>query len=402
MKFFIIMITNIHQVYKFITMLDTNKLDLANRVHRVTSRAKPSTIRLSRNINHITNCSNLRCCRDSQARELTNRTIRFNSRVSSSNSDPSKPVPSAEPVPKAGSVPSKPTPSAEHAPSADPDLCETVPCAEPSGLVNIMFQSRTDINDRKSDEPNENKDENTDESDTTGEPNQIEQLMNNPILNSINLPENFICNMKQHVDNLVNLTINRACEKIFNVNPAVVSYIDNLFYHNAKYKDLNMITPIKYTIKMSLNISNDFSLDDICAGIMNMGLTGSNTVISTNFETCIRIVKNELEIIYNRSYIQAFLQSIMNGNMEDVKKVLSEEELEKLIVCSFKELDSSIANINTMCTVCREEFCPDDKVRCLPCKHIYHQECVDGWLTSHSHKCPCCRTEAGTYVLKNN
>ncbi len=357
-------------------MLDSNnKLDLANRVHRATSRAKPSTTRLTRNINHITNCSNPRCCRNSQEIELTNRTIRFNSRVSSSDSGPSEP--SSEPVP-----------------SAVPDPCETVPY--------ITSQSRTDINDRKSDEPDENKNKNIDEPDMTGEPNQIEQLMNNPILNSINLPENFICNMKQHVENLVNLTINRACEKIFNVNPAVVSYIDKIFLNNTQYNDKNMITPIKYTIKMSLNISNDFSLDDICAGIMNMGLTGSNTIISTNFDTCLKIIKNELEIIYNRSYIQAFLQSIMNGNMEDVKKVLSDEELEKITVCSFKELDSSIANINTMCTVCREEFSPDDKVRCLPCKHIYHQECVDGWLTSHSHKCPCCRTEAGSYVLKNN
>ncbi len=372
MKFFIIYNYYIKNL-ELTRMLHSN-----TKIYRKTSRTKRSTTRFTRNINNITNCTIPRCCRDSQATELTTRTIRFNSRVSSSDS---------------GS-------------------CEPVPRAEPSGLVNIVGQSSTDINDRKSDELDENTDindrksdepdENTDKSDMTEEPNQIEQLMNNPILNSINLPENFICNMKQHVDNLVNLTINRACEKIFNVNPDVLTYIDNLFYHNAKYKDVNMITPIKYTIKMSLNISNDFSLDEICAGIMNMGLTGSNTVISTNFEKSFNIVKNELEIIYNRSYIQAFLQSIMNGNMEDVKKVLSEEELAKITVCTFKELDSSITNINTMCTVCREEFCPDDKVRCLPCKHIYHQECVDGWLTSHSHKCPCCRTEAGIYVLKNN
>ncbi len=358
-------------------MLDSN-----TKVYRKTSKKKSSTTRLTRNITNITNSTNPRCCRDSQATELTTRTIRFNGRDSQATELTTRTIRFNGRETSTQSV-----------------SCEPVSRAEPSSIVNIVSQSRTDINDRKSDEPDENKDENID---MTEEPNQIEQLMNNPILNSIELPENFICNMKQHVENLVNLTINRACEKIFDVNPAVVSYVDKIFLNNTQYNDKNIIIPIKYTIKMSLNISNDFSLDDICAGIMNMGLTGSNTVISTNFETCIRIVKNELEIIYNRSYIQAFLQSIMNGNMEDVKKVLSEEELEKLIVCSFKELDSSIANINTMCTVCREEFCPDDKVRCLPCKHIYHQECVDGWLTSHSHKCPCCRTEAGSYVLKNN
>ncbi len=230
--------------------------------------------------------------------------------------------------------------------------------------------------------------------------NQIEQLLINPALTGIQLPDNFVNFMEQQVDNLINKTFNNACDIMYNLNPDVLKHIENVYLTNVAYHDDDLITLIKYTIRMALNINSNYELDEISAGIMYMGLTGSNVVFETNYDTCIQIIKHELKTIYNRSYIHAFLESIMNPNMEDVKKVLSEEELGKIHTCQFKELDDNQKNSNCKCTVCQEEFCPKDKVRCLPCKHVYHQECVDGWLTSHSHKCPCCRAEAGAYIFK--
>mmetsp|Transcript_5016 Transcript_5016/g.6533 ORF Transcript_5016/g.6533 Transcript_5016/m.6533 type:complete len:477 (-) Transcript_5016:86-1516(-) len=43
------------------------------------------------------------------------------------------------------------------------------------------------------------------------------------------------------------------------------------------------------------------------------------------------------------------------------------------------------------CVICLCEFEPNDMVTVLPCRHIYHKECIEPWLTSKSALCPMCK-----------
>lgn len=44
------------------------------------------------------------------------------------------------------------------------------------------------------------------------------------------------------------------------------------------------------------------------------------------------------------------------------------------------------------CSICQEEFCGDQSVLKLPCRHAYHEGCVMRWLEGHT-TCPVCRTD---------
>ncbi|CAG9766853.1 unnamed protein product [Ceutorhynchus assimilis] len=45
---------------------------------------------------------------------------------------------------------------------------------------------------------------------------------------------------------------------------------------------------------------------------------------------------------------------------------------------------------NMQCSVCWEQFALQEKVRQLPCLHIYHEACIRPWLELHG-TCPICR-----------
>ncbi|XP_042054779.1 probable E3 ubiquitin-protein ligase RHC1A isoform X1 [Salvia splendens] len=56
---------------------------------------------------------------------------------------------------------------------------------------------------------------------------------------------------------------------------------------------------------------------------------------------------------------------------------------------------------DSTCAVCREDFQLGSPVRKLPCKHLYHSDCIVPWLEQRA-SCPVCRQELITQQLGNN
>ena len=59
------------------------------------------------------------------------------------------------------------------------------------------------------------------------------------------------------------------------------------------------------------------------------------------------------------------------------------------------ESDSNLTSFendydDNCCPICLGEYTDGDEIRCLPCNHEFHKECVDNWLANHA-SCPACR-----------
>jgi predicted transcriptional regulator len=96
-----------------------------------------------------------------------------------------------------------------------------------------------------------------------------------------------------------------------------------------------------------------------------------------------------------------FFQMSMVSNeleqMEDVKLILTQKELDKIPTSVYKNISSMHKEKNNNCSVCRDEYNDNDEVKILNCEHVFHIDCIDNWLKNYSHKCPCCRQTSGNY-----
>ena len=50
-------------------------------------------------------------------------------------------------------------------------------------------------------------------------------------------------------------------------------------------------------------------------------------------------------------------------------------------------------NSHTACSICLENYEVGEMVRVLPCRHVFHTDCIVPWLTTRASCCPLCKAD---------
>lgn len=124
-------------------------------------------------------------------------------------------------------------------------------------------------------------------------------------------------------------------------------------------------------------------------GILNLdGESNQNDFQQfTNHSNFIRLNR----YLFNPQFIRDLLEQLHNPN-----RGVPKEEINKLTKKTFKKKDTPQGE-EEQCTICITEFEDGEEIRELPCKHIFHPNCIDTWIVQNSH-CPICKDDVNERI----
>lgn len=132
---------------------------------------------------------------------------------------------------------------------------------------------------------------------------------------------------------------------------------------------------------------------------MNLLLPGSERMRITKPGTTVNF-----EIIHKRRGYQA--NDIKLGRYEDPTSALRSSSMLSSLFCGLSLVSNVVPRLETVtyipegyeainCTICLEILECMESVIKLPCKHLFHENCLKEWL-SNSKTCPVCRSKVAT------
>ncbi|XP_065151308.2 RING finger protein 150a [Paramisgurnus dabryanus] len=89
-------------------------------------------------------------------------------------------------------------------------------------------------------------------------------------------------------------------------------------------------------------------------------------------------------------YIQRFRYANARDRNQRRLGDAAKKAISKLQVRTIRKGDKETESDFDNCAVCIEDYKPNDVVRTLPCRHVFHKNCVDPWLQDHR-TCPMCK-----------
>ena len=111
--------------------------------------------------------------------------------------------------------------------------------------------------------------------------------------------------------------------------------------------------------------------------------------IDNNIEIGSSLNHNNLSIDPNETSILHLFLSNLEQPISPQK--LTSQQINTMDTVSFSNINTNNVIVGDTCVICSIEYEANSNLRILPCKHVFHQECIDKWLLNYSNKCPICK-----------
>ncbi|KAI9098965.1 hypothetical protein K1719_024732 [Acacia pycnantha] len=139
-----------------------------------------------------------------------------------------------------------------------------------------------------------------------------------------------------------------------------------------------------------------------CAQVGNTGPTGS--YYSSYSPTLAIIIVILVVALFLAGVFSIYIRQCGRSSSTSVPNLTARSRrqprgLDAAVINSFPALDYSAVKIHKIgkgaleCAVCLNEFDDSETLRLIPkCDHVFHSDCIDEWLASHT-TCPVCRAD---------
>lgn len=125
----------------------------------------------------------------------------------------------------------------------------------------------------------------------------------------------------------------------------------------------------------------------------NLNFPGGATFIRSYNISNSGELNNYMTVIFGE-----ILTNFQETEPNDVILPLTTDALNKLEEIKYSEYNES--NKSENCAICQDHFDDNIIIKVLPCKHIFHRECISEWLQKYHHKCPICRASCGEHTAE--
>lgn len=141
------------------------------------------------------------------------------------------------------------------------------------------------------------------------------------------------------------------------------------------------VTYQSYTVMRAAADNSDFLMIGIAATEMRTDWPLLDTLIFICFSPLCTLL-----IVYVVLYLRRRRLHLNN--------ILPPAYLDKLETVEYMAKDG----VNAECVICLETFEDDERVLELPCKHLYHGDCIRKWLIERKKICPICKRDVSVGI----
>ena len=260
-------------------------------------------------------------------------------------------------------------------------------------FINVINQFvNSHIANNNINENNHDDNDDDDDDDDYDDDDDEDIIENNSEENLQNNTNNIIANSNNIIDNTNNIVVNS--NNIIDTSNNIIDTSNNI---------------IDTSNNIVANTNNIIDTTNNIVANTNNQIIG-NTYLHSNMQFQFSHIVSGGTIHYNINEIFPLHGNIINPNSsimlplfshlfselllpdqisEDVISTLDDSEKDKLSIYKLIEKKEE------KCSICMSDLNIDEQVCDLPCKHTFHDECIQPWLSNYNYKCPICRKEVG-------